>query len=87
MQLSERILGKITRGEALDVAAIAEPTGDGETFRLKPGAFVEKKDYWDSGSGRAIWSIGKDKEGAVFASFDTRYYQHPEGVYECLWLR
>jgi len=86
LPLSERMKGKLARGEALDMAAIAEPAGDGETFLLKPGAFVDGKDYVDSATGRFIWSIGQARDGgAVIASFDTRFYQHRD--YECLWLR
>ena len=62
------------RGRARDAAEdSAGPQGFGCDF------CVAAREAW-------IWSIGKRRsDGAVLASTDARFYEHPE--FECLWLR
>ena len=89
-----RMKEALEAGECVDVSAceevepgVFELRGDArESAEDSVGAQGWGVDFCVASREAWIWSIGKRRsDGAVLASTDARFYQHPD--FECLWLR
>ena len=77
---------ELADGTTLDVTQLGTQL-DETTFELRPGAFVEGRDYCDPGRALWVWWIGRETAtGRVLASVDPHAWEALQ-CFECIWLR
>ncbi len=82
------MLKKLERGTCLDLSECRKtPSGDFIlTDEQRATVLLKEVDLCVAVTESWVWSVGRCKQsGQVFASLDTRFYQHPS--YDCLWHR